>query len=351
MVGVDVSASSIKLVALSRTRGGDCAVAHAAIEPLQPGWVVDGVVDRFDEVASALRRAVQRSGSRARQAALALPASAVITRRVVLPAGLSALELEQQVEIEAEQYIPFAREEVSLDFCPVGAPDPMTGSQEVLIAAARRERVDDCAGLAEAAGLKAVAVEVRPHATQRAARRLIDRLPVEPTTTAASGGRVVALFEVGAATTRLQVLRGGELLYARDQSFGGEQLTERLMRQYGFSRDEAETTKCEGALPADAGQTVLPGFNHDGAQEVARALYFFFSSTPFNRVDQILLAGGSASVPGLAEAVAESTAFTCRRLDPFEGMALGPGVREARLRQQAPAYLAACGLALHQGGR
>jgi type IV pilus assembly protein PilM len=342
LLGLDVSSSSVKLVELGRDASGKLVLERCAIEPLERGWITDGNVEKFDEVAEAVRRAVRKSGSRTKNAALALPPSAVITKKIVLPGGMSEQELEIQVESEANQYIPFSLDEVSLDFCVIGQSANSTGDVEVLIAASRKEKVQDRQGLAEAAGLKAVILDVESYASRLATARLIEQLPGQ--------GRdaVVALFEVGAFTTSMQVLRNQEVLYDRDQAFGGAQLTQLIVRQYGFSAEEAETKKRSGDLPDDYGSGVLKPFVASIAQEIARALQFFFTSTPHNRVDYVLLAGGSAALPGLTSAVTRQTSFACSLVNPFDGMEIGSGIREKKVRREAPSYLTSCGLAMRR---
>ncbi|MFP5466720.1 MAG: type IV pilus assembly protein PilM, partial [Gammaproteobacteria bacterium] len=243
LLGLDISSSSVKLVELGRDKGGELVLERCAIEPLERGWVVDGNVEKFEEVAEAMRRVVKKSGTRTKNVAMALPPSAVITKKIILPAGLSEQDLEAQVEAEANQYIPFSLDEVSLDFCVLGPSTTSAGDVEVLIAASRREKVQDRQGLAEAAGLKPMIVDVESYASRLAAGRLIQALP--------NGGvdTMVALFEVGAFTTSMQVIRNEEVLYDRDQAFGGAQLTQLIVRQYGFSADEAEAKKRSGDLP------------------------------------------------------------------------------------------------------
>ncbi len=234
MLGLDVSSSSVKLVELSKNKAGQFVLDRCAIEPLERGWITDGNIEKFDEVAEAVRRLVKKSGTKTRNVAMALPPSAVITKKIVLPGGLSEVELEMQVEAEANQYIPFPLEEVSLDFCVIGPSATSVGDVDVLIAASRREKVQDIQGLAESAGLKPVIVDVESYASRLAAKRLIENLPEQ------GKGAIVALFEVGALTTSMQVIRDDEVLYERDQAFGGAQLTQLIVRQYGFSLDESE---------------------------------------------------------------------------------------------------------------
>jgi type IV pilus assembly protein PilM len=342
MMGLDISSSSVKMVELSRDKSGNLVLEHCAIVPLERGWITDGNIEKFDEVADAVRRLIKKSGTKTKNVAMALPPSAVITKKIILPGGLSDQELEMQVEAEANQYIPFPLDEVSLDFCIVGPSSNSTGDIEVLIAASRREKVQDIQGLAEAAGLKPVIVDVESYASRLATGRLIEGLPNQ--------GRdsIVALFEVGALTTSMQVIRNDEILYDRDQAFGGAQLTQLIVRQYGFSLEEAESKKRSGELPDDYESTVLRPFLDSMVQEVGRALQFFFTSTPHNRVDYVMLAGGSAALPGLTAAVTQHTTFACSVVNPFEGMEMGSSIRLKKMAREAPSYLTSCGLALRR---
>lgn len=340
MLGLDISSSSVKLVELGRDTAGNLVLERCAIEPLERGWITDGNIEKFDEVAQAVMRVVKSSGTNAKNVAMALPPSAVITKKIVLPGGLTEYELEQQVETEANQYIPFPLDEVCLDFCVVG---PGPGDDiEVLIAASRKEKVQDIQGLAEAAGLKPVVLDVESYASRLATGRLIDSLPNK------GQGSVVALFEIGAMTTSLQVIRDGEVIYERDQAFGGAQLTQLIVRQYGFSTEEAESKKRSGELPDDYEAGVLAPFLETTVQEIGRALQFFFTSTPHNKVDYLMLAGGSAALPGLTKAISDHTGFNCSLVNPFVGMEMGPGVRLKNIAREAPSYLTACGLALRR---
>ena len=134
MLGLDISSSSVKLVELSQNKSGALVLERCAMEPLERGWVTDGNIEKFDEVAEAVRRLVKKSGTKAKNVAMALPPSAVITKKIILPGGLSDQELESQVETEANQYIPFPLDEVSLDFCVVGPSASSSGDLDVLIA-------------------------------------------------------------------------------------------------------------------------------------------------------------------------------------------------------------------------
>jgi type IV pilus assembly protein PilM len=342
LVGLDISSSSVKLVELGQAASGEYVLERFATESFEKGWIQDGQIEKFDEVADAVRRVVAKSGTKSKRVAMAMPQSAVITKKIMLPAGLRDEELELQVESEANQYIPFSLDEVSLDFCVVGPSPTSVGDVEVLIAASRKDRVQDRQGLAEAAGLKPVVLDVESHASRLAMSRVIAGLP--------NGGAdaLVALFEIGAETTSLKVLRDEEMLYDRDQAFGGSQLTQLISRQYGFSFEEAEQKKLANDLPEDYEPSLLVPFVDSLSQEIGRALQYFFTSTPHHKVHYVMLGGGTATLPGLKERVTELTGFASMVVNPFDGMKLGSAVRESKLRREAPAYLTACGLAMRR---
>ncbi len=342
MIGLDISSSSAKLVELGQAANGEYVLERFASEPFQKGWITDGQIEKFDEVAEAVRKLVQKSGTRTKHVAMAMPQSAVITKKIMLPAGLREEELEIQVESEANQYIPFSLDEVSLDFCVIGPSPTSGGDVEVLIAASRKDRVQDRQGLAEAAGLKPLVLDIESHASRLAMTRIVSALPNE------GKDALVALFEIGADTTSLKVLRDEEMLYDRDQAFGGSQLTQLISRQYGFSFEEAEAKKLAGDLPEDYESAILVPFVDSLSQEIGRALQYFFTSTPHHKVHYVMLGGGTAGLPGLKERVTELTGFASMVVNPFDNMKLGSAVREAKVRRDAASYLTACGLAMRR---
>ena len=345
MIGLDISSSSVKLVELGQDDSGVYILERFAAESFEKGWITDGQIEKFDEVADAVRRVVSKSGSKTKDVVMAMPQSSVITKKIMLPAGLREEELELQVESEANQYIPFSLDEVSLDFCVVGPSPTSVGDIEVLIAASRKDRVQDRQGLAEAAGLRPVVLDIESHASRLAMSRVVTALPNE------GHDALIALFEIGADTTSLKVLRDDEMLYDRDQAFGGSQLTQLISRQYGFSFEEAEQKKLASELPEDYDQQILAPFVDSLSQEIGRALQYFFTSTPHHKVHYVMLAGGTATLPGLKDRVTELTGFASMVVNPFDNMKLGGAVRESKLRREAPSYLTACGLAMRRFAR
>ncbi len=342
LIGLDIGSSSVKIVELSEPGAGTYRLERYAIESLPRGAVVDGNIDKIDIVAEAVKRAWRRSGTRYKNVAMALPASAVITKRIALPANLREQELEMQVESEANQYIPFALDEVSLDFQVLGPIPNAPDDVEVLIAASRKEKVEDRMAVAQAAGLKPVVVDVESYAMRSALQRLINQLP--------NGGEglVIAVFYMGANATSVTVMHDGEAIYEREQPFGGQQLTGDIARTYGIPADEAEQKKRSGDLPANFETDVLKPFVDSAVTEITRALQFFFTSTPYTRIDQIMLAGGSAVLAGLADALMERAQVPTSVISPFKGMEISPNIREKQLRLDAPALLTPCGLAMRR---
>lgn len=342
MLGVDVSASSVKLVEL--VPGGKAAMRleRYAIEPIERGAIVDGNVEKPEAVADALTRAIRRTGTRTKLAAMALPSSAVISKRIMLPGGLLEEDYEVQVETEASQYIPFSIDEVNLDFQILGPGAQGSDDVEVLLAASRKEKVDDRVAIAEMAGLRPVVIDVEPYAARAAIDHVTGYLPNH------GGGMIVAVFDIGQSSTNLTVVLDGQTIFEREQTFGGAQLTQDIVRLYGLTVEEAELKKKSGDLPDNYASELLAPFVEQGATEVARSLQFFFTSTPYTRVDRVFLAGGCAVTAGLAEAVAERTQVPTEIMSPFQGMEIARGIRERQLRLDAPALMVGCGLAMRR---
>jgi type IV pilus assembly protein PilM len=339
---VDISSTAVKMVELADAGKGQPRVERYAIEPLPKDAVVDGNLASVDAVSETLQRCWKRLGTSTRFVALALPSAAVITKKITLPANLREQEMEVQVESEANQYIPFALEEVNLDFQVIGPAPSSPDDVEVLLAASRKEKVEDRVAAAEVAELKPVVMDVESYAVQAAYELVTKQLPSE------GAGQIVALIDVGAAAMKVTILKDNQQLYTREQAFGGGLLTEEIMRAYGMGPEEAENLKRSGTPPDNYETEILHPFIENLAQEVSRALQFFFTSTPHNEVHHIILAGGSALIPGVADIVGQRTNVNTILADPFAGMAISPRIRAKQLATDAPSLMVACGLALRK---
>jgi type IV pilus assembly protein PilM len=257
-----------------------------------------------------------------------------------MSAALSEAEMEAQIQLEADQYIPYPLEEVNIDFEVLGPTEKNPDMVDVLLAASRSENVENRVAALEIAGITAEVVDVEAYAMENAFALIADQLPdlgVDQT---------IAIADVGATNTTLNVLHSGKIIYTREQSFGGKQLTEEIQRRYGLSNEEAGMAKRQGGLPDNYTPEVLEPFKDAMAQQVARSLQFFFSSSVYNSVDRVVLAGGCASIPAVDELVEEKIGTPTIIANPFTNMSVASGVKPQSLSNDAPSLMIACGLAL-----
>lgn len=338
VLGIDISSTSVKLLELSRT-GDQLTVESYAVQPMPPNSVVEKNIVEVDAVAQSLEDVVNRSKTRLQHAAVAVAGSAVITKIIDMAAGLSDDAMEAQISVEADQYIPYPLDEVAIDFEVQGASARGDDRVEVLLAACRRENVDTRVEALEAAGLTPAVVDVEVYAMERAFSLIETQIELPEDYT-------VAIVDIGSTMTTLSVLNDGQTIYTREQLFGGRQLTEEIQRRYGLSVQEAGLAKKEGGLPDDYEQEVLEPFKEAVIQQVTRSLQFFFSSTQYNDVDHVVLAGGVAALAGLAQAVEEKLGTPTTVANPFRNMIVSSRVNAAALANDAPAMMIACGLAM-----
>lgn len=337
MLGLDISSSSVKLLELSRDGHRHRVEGYARVA-LPPQAVVESNIAELEAVGAALAEAHRRSRCRLRTAAVAVAGSAVITRLVDMPAGLSDEAMEAQISLEADQYIPYPLDEVALDFAVQDAAADRPDQVEVLIAACRRENVEARVDALEMADLQARVVDVEAYALERALALLSD-LPRAETS-------VVAVADLGATTSTLSVLVGGSTHYTREQLFGSQQLTEAVQRHYGLTQAEAEAAILEGAPGDDYEAEVLGPFLEAVTEQISRSLQFFFSSSQYSEVDHLVLAGGVAAMAGLRERVEQQLETPVSVANPFAEMTLSERVDAAMLKRDASALMIACGLAM-----
>ena len=342
LFGLDISSSSVKMLEIVDAGKGAYRVERYAIEPLPREAVADGNMNSLEAVVDAVKRCYKRLGTREKNVAMSVPTGAVITKKIIVPAGLREEDLEVQVAAEANQYIPFALEEVNLDFQVVGPSPASPEEQEVLIAATRKEKVEDRVAVAESAGLKPIVMDIESFAQQSALELVWKALP--------GGGKDqnIAIVDVGASVMNVSVLRNENSVYTREQAFGGNQLTQDIITRYGMSAEEAENAKRSGGLPDDFEAEVLRPYMENLSLEVQRALQFFFTSTQYHSVDHILLAGGSAVITGLDEVVQTRTQVNTVVANPFATMQTSPRIQLKKLIADAPSLIVACGLAMRR---
>lgn len=337
LVGVDISSTTVKLLELS-VKNGRYWVESYAVMPLPENSVVEKSILNPEAVADALERVVNLANPHTTQVAIAVPTSMVIHKIIEMDADMSDEEREVQIRMDAEQYIPFPLDEVSLDFEVL--PDRLANPNRVnvLLVATRTENVDTRVEVLELAGLVAKVADVESYAMERAFSVFTDTLPM--------GANTVGILDIGHTMTTLSVMQKGKIIYTREQVFGGRQLTQDIQSRYGLSFEEAGRAKKERTLPDDYDTEVLEPFLDAVVQQAARSLQFFFSSSQFNEIDHILLAGGNANIPGLAKLLQQKLGYRVTIANPFLQMGFSPQIDIKKIENDASSLMVACGLAL-----
>lgn len=339
LLGLDISATAVKLLELSET-GNRYRVESYSVVPLPPHAVVEKNIADVESVGAAINKAVKRAGPRTKFAAVAVAGSSVITKVITMPGNLSEEDMESQIGLEADQYIPYPLDEVNMDFQIIGPSEKTPESVDVLLAASRSENVDVRVAACELGGLVAKVVDVEAYAMETAFALIAAQLPNS------GEGSTIAVLDVGATMTTLNVLHDSKIIYTREQVFGGKQLTEEIQRRYGLSYEEAGLAKKQGGLPDNYVPEVLKPFKDAMVQQVSRSLQFFFSSSQYNSIDHVVLAGGCASIPGIDELIEERLGVTTVVANPFANMSLSSKIKPQQLSADAPALMIACGLAM-----
>lgn len=337
-VGIDISSTSVKLIELSKS-GGRYKVESYGVEPLPADAVVEKNISDIGAVTNSLTKVLKRADTKTKRCALAVPTSSAISKVITMPADLSEDEMEGQIQLEADQYVPYPLDEVNLDFEVLGANAQNPASVDVLLVAARQEIVESRCSIAEASGLVPTIVDVESFATANA-YRLLNPDGIS------QHDHVVAVIDVGASMTSVTIINQEQVIYSREQPFGGRQLTEEIMRRYGLSYAEAGLAKKEGGLPDNYVPEILMPFKETLVQQAQRLLQFFSASGNYPQVAEIVLAGGTAGTPGLDELIEQQTGIKTSIANPFSRMNFDSQINQQRLGNDAPALMIAVGLAM-----
>lgn len=341
LIGIDISATAVKMVKLAGDLRTGLTLEAYATSPLDKDAIVDGNIKDLEKVSDTVSLTWKLLSTKIKRAALALPTSSVISKKVLMPAELNDDELNAHVEAEANQYIPFSLDEVNIDFQALDEYDPTTESKTVLIVAAKKENIEDRVAAAEGANLSVDIMDVDAYATEAAYALVAKELPKK------GKKQTIMIVDIGSTTTHINILHNNESIYTRDQHFGGNQLTQDIQRRYGLSSEESELSKRKGDLPDSYESEVLTPFKEAIVNEVLRAQQFFHTaSTENHKIDHIVLAGGCAAIDGVAELVSTQTDIPAIVANPFKKMALGKQVKSDKLSKDAPSLFVACGLAM-----
>ncbi|MDD5319121.1 MAG: pilus assembly protein PilM [Methylococcales bacterium] len=339
VLSIDISTAAVKLLELSKV-GARYRVESYAVAPLPQDAVIAKNFANVNVIAEAIKVALKRSESKLKQATVAVAGSAVMTKIITMPASLSDDEMEEQIMVEADQYVPYSLDEINFDFEVQRRNEQNPEMVDVLLAASRKENVDDRVEALLKAGLKTRIVDVEAFAMENAFSLLSDQFADS------MAGQTVAIADIGATMSTLNVVHDSRIIYTREQVFGGKQLTEEIQRRYGLSYEEAGLAKRHGGLPDNYIVDVLEPFKKAIVQQIQRSLQFFASSSADRIIDSVILAGGCASVLGIEKLVEQSLGLSVSTANPFVNMSLSNKVKPQLLSSDAPAMMIACGLAL-----
>lgn len=339
LVGIDISSSTVKLLELGLTSTGYIVESYG-VEAIPPDAMDEAEIKDTAAVGEAVARAVKKARTNAKHGAIAVQGSAVITKVIQMNSGLTELELSDQIALEADRYIPFPLEEVSLDFQVLGQNDRNPDLVDVLLAASRSENVDTRVEVMAHGGLIAKVVDIEAYAIERVFGLIAEQLPEQ------GENQTVAVVDIGSTLTTLSVLHNRSTVYTREQLFGGKQLTDEIQRRYGLSAEEALIAKKEGGLPEDYETEILNPFKEAVVQQVSRSLQFFFSSSQYNEIDYLVLGGGTSATPGLPQLIEQKLGVPTIVANPFAQMTVASKVSVPALNADAPSLLLCCGLAL-----
>ena len=339
VVGLDIGSSAIKLVEL-RERKGEFHLQRLGVEPLSPEAIVDGSIMDSSLVVDAIHRLNDQTKVKGASYATSLSGHSVIIKKIQLPA-MSEEELADSIQGEAEQYIPFDINDVNLDYVVLESGGGET--MDVLLVAVKKDKIGDYTSVITQAGKTPVLVDVDAFALQNAYEA---NYPVEP-------GRVVALVNIGASVTNVNILSGANTIFWRDISFGGNQYTDAIQKQLSLSFDQAEALK-KGEKADGSIQDILPilrSVSDDLAQELQKTFDFFLATTSTEKIDQLFISGGSSRVVNLDTQLKERFSIPVEILNPFRQVDIaGASVSGDWLTDNAPSLAVAVGLAIRHVG-
>lgn len=341
VIGLDIGSSSVKAVEVV-PRGDGFELLHLGVAPLPHDAIVEGAFLNASAIADAIREAIAKSGSKAKHAAAAVSGHSVIVKKISVPA-MTAAELEESIRWEAEQYIPFDVNEVNLDFEILQAGDaerPM----EVLLVAAKKDLIDDYVNLISEAGLTPSVIDVAGFAVENAYEANYG----------ANSDQVIAIINIGAQTSTINVLAGGVPAFTRDVASGGNQYTAEIQRALSVAFDEAERIKIgergpesQDVVPQEVEQA-MRAVTNNLVGEIARSLDFFSATAADMRIQRVYLAGGSSRVSGLEAAFKERTGLEVELMNPLARMMPSSRFESEFLDQVGPSLGVGIGLAMRK---
>ena len=339
MVGIDIGSHTVKAVLLSQGSDG-YIIEDFAIEPMTRGAVVDREIQDIEAVGHVLAKIRQKISIKAKEAVAAVSGQTVISKIIYMDVALSEDELASQIEIEADSLIPYPLNEVSLDFELLDVNQSDQSKVNVLLSAARTESIEARVAALELGGFHAKVIDVESYAVSRSHDLCLSQLPED------AANKTVAIVDIGAIMTLFTATKAGKQIYSRDQIFGGEQYTRSIVSYYNKSFEEAEEAKITHDLPPNYVFEVLAPFQTILIQQIRRAIQMFLTSSGADKVDYLLVSGGTASIEGLDKLLTDELGIHTIIANPFNNMERAKMINEDELAKIAPQLMVATGLAL-----
>jgi type IV pilus assembly protein PilM len=341
LVGLDIGSSAVKLVELKDSKGGGYKLVRTGIESLSPEAIVDGAIMDASLVVDTVNRIIASVSVRNNDFATSLSGHSVIIKKITLPA-MSAEELAESIRWEAEQYVPFDINDVNLDYVVLEGSGGDT--MDVLLVAVKKDKIGDYTSVISQVGKTPVLVDVDAFALQNAFEI---NYPVE-------SGRVVALVNLGASVTNVNILSGANSIFWRDISFGGNQYTDAIQKQLSLGFDQADALKRGEASGEHSMQEILPilrSVSDDLSQELQKTFDFFGATTSTEKIDQLFIAGGCSRIVNLDRQLKERFGMPVEIINPFRQIDVsGSSVSAEWLNENAPSLTVAVGLAVRHIG-
>lgn len=343
LVGLDIGSSAVKLVELKERKGGEYDLIRLGIEPLSPEAIVDGSIMDSSLVVDAIHKLCDETRVKSASFGTSLSGHSVIIKKIQLPA-MAPEELSESIQWEAEQYIPFDINDVRLDYVVLEQGEPGRDNMEVLLVAVKRDKVNDYVSVISQTGKTASLVDVDAFAIQNCFEVNYDLDPF----------KTVALINMGAGVTNINILARGATVFWRDISFGGNQFTEALQREFNLSFEQAEGLKRGEAAdrysPSDA-RPILDAVSNDMAEEIRKTFDFFSATSAEGAVDQLMLSGGCALTPNLQQILRERFEIDVELMNPLRRIRFREGDFSSEwLQAVGPMLGIAVGLAVRKVG-
>jgi len=339
MVGIDIGSHAVKAVLLSQGAEG-YILEDYAIEPMSRGAVIDREIQDIEAVGNVIERIRKNISAKATEAAAAVSGQTVITKVIYMDVALTEEELASQIEIEADSLIPFPLDEVSLDFETLDINESDPSKVNVLLSAARTESIEARVAALDAGDFNAKVIDVESYAVGRAYDLCLPLLPED------AKDKMVAIVDIGATVTLFSATDAGKHIYSRDQMFGGEQYTRSIVSYYNKSFEDAEQAKISNDLPPNYTFEVLAPFHTVLMQQIRRAIQMFLTTSGQDKVDYLLISGGTAALEGVESLLTEELGIHTVVANPFNSMTLSDSIDKGELTSVAPQLMVATGLAL-----